>query len=42
MITWLGYNVLFQDVDVIWYKDPLTYFFDELRSGNFDVYFQDE
>lgn len=40
----LGYNVLFQDVDLIWYKDPLEYF-ENLRvsspvSSNFDIYMQ--
>ena len=37
----LGYNVLFQDVDVTWQEDPLAW----LRSnqeGDFDVYFEDD
>ena len=38
----LGYNVLFQDVDVVWHSDPLPYFLDESLSGNFDAYFEDD
>jgi len=37
----LGYDVLFQDVDVVWYKDPSTYFRsrrDDADSA--DLYFQ--
>ena len=36
-------DILFQDVDVIWYKDPLDYFHDKKSSiADFDVYFQDD
>jgi hypothetical protein len=35
----LGYNVLFQDVDLVWYRNPLEYF--EGRT-DFDIYFQDD
>jgi hypothetical protein len=43
LTTWLGYDVLFQDVDVIWYKDPLPYFqHDAATDKDFDIYFQDE
>lgn len=43
MTAWLGYDVLFQDVDVIWYKNPLPYFHDkESADKSFDIYFQDE
>jgi len=44
MVTWLGYDVLFQDVDVIWYKDPLPYFHanDDPSVSGFDIFFQDE
>lgn len=39
----LGYNVLFQDVDIIWFRDPLQYFLDENSpSHGFDIYFQDD
>lgn len=42
-LVWLGFNVLFQDVDVIWFKDPLPYFLDASKdSKQYDLYFQDE
>eukprot|EP00546_Thalassionema_frauenfeldii_P019774 CAMPEP_0178903354 /NCGR_PEP_ID=MMETSP0786-20121207/5111_1 /TAXON_ID=186022 /ORGANISM="Thalassionema frauenfeldii, Strain CCMP 1798" /LENGTH=517 /DNA_ID=CAMNT_0020574717 /DNA_START=125 /DNA_END=1675 /DNA_ORIENTATION=- len=40
MLTQLNYNVLFQDVDVVWYRHPLEYF--QNRTLNFDMYFQDD
>lgn len=40
LINAMGYDVLFQDVDVIWYQDPIQYFQMPL-SGNFDFSFQD-
>jgi hypothetical protein len=43
MINLLGYNVLFQDVDIVWYRNPLEFF---TNSSNplyhFDMYFQDD
>ena len=43
LINHLGYDLLFQDVDVIWYKNPLEYFHDATNSNhNFDMYFQDD
>mmetsp|Transcript_10301 Transcript_10301/g.15808 ORF Transcript_10301/g.15808 Transcript_10301/m.15808 type:complete len:534 (+) Transcript_10301:161-1762(+) len=41
MINLLGYDVLFQDTDMIWFKDPLVYFQTRVPSG-FDIYFQDD
>lgn len=41
LINMLGYDLLFQDVDVVWYKDPLEYFHDPLNGG-YDMYFQDD
>lgn len=40
----LGYSVVFQDADVVWFKDPLSYFEDREISGAFqyDAYFQDD
>ena len=38
----LGYDVLFQDADVVWHEDPLPYFKNSERSGNFDTYFSDD
>lgn len=40
LINALGYDLLFQDVDVVWKRDPLEYFHSP-ESGNFDFYFQD-
>ena len=42
LVTMLGYNVLFQDVDVIWYKNPLPWFYNPELAGDFDIYFQDD
>jgi hypothetical protein len=43
MINFLGYDLLFQDVDVVWYKNPLEYFHDTTNEFHeFDMYFQDD
>lgn len=43
LINLLGYDVLFQDVDVVWYRNPLAYFHDkDSQDAGFDVYFQDD
>uniref|UniRef100_A0A7S0C9L0 Nucleotide-diphospho-sugar transferase domain-containing protein n=1 Tax=Proboscia inermis TaxID=420281 RepID=A0A7S0C9L0_9STRA len=43
LINMLGYDVLFQDVDIIWYKDPLLLFHDESSPvAEFDMMFQDD
>ncbi len=43
LINFLGFDLLFQDVDVIWHKNPLEYFHDENNPyRNFDMYFQDD
>lgn len=43
IINFLGYDLLFQDVDVVWYKNPLEYFHDKKNPHyNFDMYFQDD
>jgi hypothetical protein len=43
MISMLGYDLLFQDVDVVYYKDPLPWFHDTSNpSYHFDAYFQDD
>jgi hypothetical protein len=43
MVSILGYDVLFQDVDVVWYQDPLPWFHNTTSShSNFDIYFQDD
>jgi Nucleotide-diphospho-sugar transferase len=40
----LGYNILFQDVDIVWYKNPMEYFHNNNDPAirNFDVFFQDD
>ena len=39
MVMMLGYDVLFQDVDVVWFKDPFQFFQD---NHDHDMYFQDD
>lgn len=39
----LGYDLLFQDVDIIWYNNPINYFHDKSNTlYDFDMYFQDD
>lgn len=40
MVNALGYDLLFQDVDMIWYRDPIKFFIDD--KNEFDMYFQDD
>lgn len=40
LVSMLGYDFLFQDVDIIWYRNPLSYF--KSTKDSFDVYFQDD
>jgi hypothetical protein len=43
LINKLGYDCLFQDVDVVWYKDPLLLFHNKSSSlAEFDILFQDD
>jgi hypothetical protein len=43
LISLLGYDVLFQDVDVIWYRNPLTWFHNSSSPyQDFDMFFQDD
>jgi len=43
MVNMLGYDILFQDADVIWYKDPLQYFLDDSNGvQSYDVLFMDD
>jgi len=41
-VSLLGHDVLFQDVDVVWFKDPVAYFHDESNAAmqSFDILFQ--
>ena len=40
LVNALGYDVLFQDVDVVWYRNPIDFFYSP-QSNDFDFYFQD-
>jgi hypothetical protein len=44
VVSMLGYDMLFQDVDIVWYKNPLDYFHNTSHSGSadYDVFFQDD
>lgn len=46
LVNKLGHNVLFQDVDVTWHKNPLPFFFRSeeaaVASHDVDLYFQDD
>jgi len=43
MVSMLKYDVLFQDVDVIWFKNPLPLFQNTSSPlYDFDIYFQDD
>jgi hypothetical protein len=41
-VSLLGHDVLFQDVDIVWFKDPLLYFHDKTNTAlqEFDIMFQ--
>jgi len=39
LVNALGYDVLFQDVDIVWYQHPLQYFATDV-DPSFDMYFQ--
>jgi hypothetical protein len=43
LVAMLDYDFLFQDVDLIWFKDPLEFFHNKTHPWyGFDVYFQDD
>lgn len=49
LVSMLGYDLLFQDVDIVWLRNPLEYFHNDTSSANdevspdyYDVYFQDD
>ncbi len=43
LVSQLGYDILFQDVDVVWYQNPLIWFHDKSNPHyGFDMYFQDD
>jgi hypothetical protein len=39
LINSMGYDLLFQDIDLVWYKNPLDYF-KTIAPQDFDMYFQ--
>lgn len=43
VVSRCGYDVLFQDVDVVWFQDPLAYFLDPTQSPpEIDGFFMDD
>jgi hypothetical protein len=43
MVSMLGYDILFQDVDVVWYQNPIPWFHNKTNPQyGFDMYFQDD
>lgn len=43
LVSQLEYNFLFQDADVVWYRNPVDFFLDKNNPiYNFDMYFQDD
>jgi hypothetical protein len=43
VISMLGYDMLFQDVDIVWYSNPLDYFHNESSAiADYDIFFQDD
>ena len=40
LLTQLDYNVLFQDADVVWHRNPVEFFLNQ--TDDFDLYFQDD
>ena len=43
MVSSLKYNILFQDVDIVWYKNPVEYFEQKnSKLDGFDMLFQDD
>lgn len=43
MVSALGYHILFQDVDIVWFKNPIPYFEEKNPAlDSFDMLFQDD
>jgi hypothetical protein len=43
LVSSLRHDFLFQDVDVVWYKDPMKFFHDKTRrEAEFDILLQDD
>jgi hypothetical protein len=41
LVSMLGFDILFQDVDIVWYKNPLEYFHNA-SVQQYDMIFQDD
>lgn len=41
LVNELGYDLLFMDVDIVWYRNPIDYFMNK-SLPQFDIYFQDD
>lgn len=41
LVSMLGYDFLFQDVDIVWFKHPMEYF-QSKDLAKYDVFFQDD
>mmetsp|Transcript_24051 Transcript_24051/g.29542 ORF Transcript_24051/g.29542 Transcript_24051/m.29542 type:complete len:581 (-) Transcript_24051:98-1840(-) len=42
LINLLGYDLLFMDVDIVWYKEPLNFFHSDESVSQYDIMFQDD
>jgi Nucleotide-diphospho-sugar transferase len=43
LVSMMGFDFLFQDVDIVWFKNPLAYFHDRTNPAyRYDVFFQDD
>jgi Nucleotide-diphospho-sugar transferase len=42
LVSMLGYDFLFQDVDIVWFKNPMEYFTKIRNETEYDVVFQDD
>ena len=43
MVSQLAYDLLFQDVDTVWYRNPLEFFSNRTNGYyDYDIYFQDD
>jgi hypothetical protein len=41
LVILLGYDVLFQDVDLVWRRNPLEFFYSS-KADDYDMFFQDD
>ena len=42
LVSMLGHDLLFQDVDIVWYKNPLEFFHNNKAVQDYDMVFQDD